>query len=276
MNCTVCGGSAATTFAEKFGMLYFKCDSCGFVFVDTSAFDYAAYNAEGNETLLETHLKKHSLRRFQRAYSRRLRTFKRYRKLGRLLEIGCSTGAFLAKARELGWQATGVEPVVDSAQHGINAYELDIRIGTLEQADLPADSFDVVYSNAVLEHLPDPLAVLREAFRVVRPGGVIYADTVNVDSYTYRNLGTAWKLVDPRMHLCLFTPATLAGLCERAGFESPKLSSHGVRFRPNAAVKLTGLPRLLDELKKAPYSFAARRNLQGDSIAVLARKPEDE
>lgn len=273
MNCIVCNGTTATTFAEKFGMSYLKCDLCAFVYADTTTMDYETYNADNNELLFETHLKKHSTKRFQRAYAGMLNNFEPYRKLGTLLEIGCSTGAFLAKAQELGWSATGVEPVTSSAQHGIDEFGLDIRIGTLEEARLPANSFDVAYSNAVLEHLPDPLAVMREAFRVLRPGGVLYADTVNVESYTWRNLGTDWKLVDPRMHLCLFTPSTLTSLCESAGFDQLKLSSHGVRFRPNHAPKLTGLRRLADELRKAPYSFAARRNLQGDSIAVLAHKP---
>ena len=273
MNCTVCNASAATTFAEKFDMSYLKCADCGFVYADTTAMDYETYNADNNENLFETHLKKHTVSRFQRAYANRIKEFEPYRDLGTLLEIGCSTGAFLGKAQDMGWKATGVEPVSSSAQHGIDQFGLDIRIGTLENVALPANHYDVAYSNAVLEHLPDPISVMREAFRVLRPGGVIYADTVNVESYTWRNLGTDWKLVDPRMHLCLFTPETLTALCERAGFEVLELTSHGVRFRPNDAPRLTGLRRLADELRKAPYSFAARRNLQGDSIAVLARKP---
>lgn len=274
MSCPLCSGLERELFLEKGALAYLRCVGCDFVFTDTSTFDYEAHNEEGNESMFDTHTSKHSKPKFQRRYTKLLGSFTPYRKTGRLLEIGCSTGAFIGRGRELGWEVTGVEPVSESAQFGIDNFDLDIRIGTLEEAALEDNCFDVAYSNAVLEHLANPLEVVREAYRVLRPGGVIYADTVNIDSYTFRNLGAQWKLVDPRMHLCLFTPVTLRELMQRAGLEVLKLSSHGVRFRPNSAPRLTGIAHVLEELKKGPYSFATRINLQGDSIAVLARKPE--
>jgi SAM-dependent methyltransferase len=202
-----------------------------------------------------------------------LKEFEPYQQTGRLLEIGCSTGSFLSHARSARWQEFGVEPVESSARHGIEQLGLNIHVGTLETAACDADSFDVAYSNAVIEHLQHPADIMNEAFRVLRPGGLFYADTVNLDSYTWRFLGPRWKLFDPRMHLSLFTPDTLRAYCEKTGFQVLRLKTHGVRFHATRSDRPTGFGRVVDELRKAPYSWAARHTLKGDNIAVYAQKP---
>ena len=121
--------------------------------------------------------------------------------------------AACSKGGEDGATKTG-EPVAKVAEVG-RERGLDIRCATLEEAAFPDGTFDVVFSNAVLEHVPSPGAVLRETWRVLRPGGVVYADTVNIGSYTWKWLGPRWKLIDPRAHLGLFTPATLRRHSER-------------------------------------------------------------
>src|SRR5690606_37993196 len=132
-------------------------------------------------------------------------------------EIGSNVGGFLYQAREQGWRATGVEPVEDCARWGQERHGLDILPCTLHEAHLPENTFDVVYSNAVFEHLPSPSHVLCEIERVLRPGGVVYVDTVNYDSYTRRFIGAGWKLLNPAGHPSLFSPATLRRFCEKAG-----------------------------------------------------------
>lgn len=112
--------------------------------------------------------------------------------------------------------------------------------------------------------------------RILRPGGVVLIDTVNWDSYTRRNIGQDWKLIDPRVHLCLYTPETLGRYCREVGLEVVRMHSHGVRFRPNGAPALSGFARVWEEIRKAPWSALSRFTLKGDSIAVLARKPETE
>lgn len=166
-----------------------------------------------------------------------------------------------------------MEPVASSARYGIEQLGLNIHVGLLGAAQLRSDHFDVAYSNAVIEHLASPAEVITEVFRILRLGGLLYADTVNLDSYTWQFLGTQWKLFDPRMRLSLFTPATLRSFCENAGFEVVKITTHGVRFHATREDKPSGWRRVLDELRKAPYSWAARRTLKGDNIAVYAVKP---
>jgi SAM-dependent methyltransferase len=272
--CDLCGGVLHEPFAVKHGLQYLRCRGCGFVFTDRSGFDFAGFNEEIIADMHDTHAAKRTAARHVRAYRQSLAEFAPYRRTGRLLEIGCATGSFLAQARDAGWQACGVEPVESSARHAIDELGLDVHIGTLETASFEPGSFDVIYSNAVLEHVPSPAAVLAAASRLLRPGGLFFADTVNLQSYTWRFLGERWKLFDPRMHLNLFTPQTLRTCCESAGLEVLRMTTHGVRFTATREDRPRGWRRIADELRKLPYSVAARRTLMGDSIAVYAVKPE--
>ena len=272
VGCDLCGSKDGEPIVEKFDIHYLQCRECGLVYSDTNGFDFAAHNQQIIADLSSMHDAKHDSRRHARAYEALLRNFAQYRDTNRIVEIGCSSGAFLRKAAIAGWQGVGVEPVAESATTGIREYGLDIRIGTLEQAELDSGCADVVYSKAVLEHLESPLAVTREAARILRRGGLFYADTVNLASYTWRFLGSRWKLVDPRMHLHLFSPDSLSRLCEQAGLRVERISTHGVRFHASRDDQPRGVRRIVDELHKAPYSIAAKRNLMGDSIAIYARK----
>jgi len=211
--------------------------------------------------------------RRQRRYARRLARLERRVGRGRLLDVGANAGGFLFAARARGWEGVGVEPVAALAEWARERHGLDVRASTLEQAGLPSASFDLVHSHAVLEHLTDPLAVLREVARVLRPGGCAYLDTVNAESYTARRLGSAWKLIDPALHYCLWSPATLTRAAQAVGLEVVEFRSHGVRLRPNAAGRPTGLARLTDELGKLPWSVAARWTLRGESLAARMQRP---
>jgi SAM-dependent methyltransferase len=112
----------------------------------------------------------------------------------KLLEIGSGYGVSLAlMLKVFGADATGVEPAslgfgesFLGARAILTANELDpSRVIDAAGEDLPfADgSFDVVYSNNVLEHTTNPARVLREAVRVLKPGGTLYFEVPNYLSY---------------------------------------------------------------------------------------------
>ncbi len=272
IKCDLCHHQGGEVVVTKFGLQYIRCGNCGHVYADVGDFDYVAENEQANASLEETHNAKHDSPRHEKAYAKVLSEFEVYRQTNRLVEIGCSSGSFLRRAVQAGWDAVGVEPVAASAEVGIRDYGLNVVVGTLGDAQFESDSADVIYSNAVIEHVDSPAELVREAARILRKGGLFYADTVNLASYTWQFLGADWKLVDPRVHLHLFDPKSLNSLCEQAGLKVDKMTTHGVRFHATRADKPTGMNRLLDELRKGPYSFAARRNLKGDNIAVYAHK----
>ena len=142
---------------------------------------------------------------------------------------------------------------------------------TIDNANYPDDHFDVVYSNAVLEHVEHPLETLQEVSRVLRPGGVFYCNTVNWASYTQEVLGLNWFLLDPTHHIHLFTPQNVKMLCEKSGLQHVKTWTTGARVEANTPGSTFQTPFYL-KLMKGPYSALSRITKKGDSIHFLATK----
>lgn len=138
---------------------------------------------------------------------------------GRALDIGCSTGAFLASLAKRGWQAYGVEPDPVSAARAQKLPGVTVFATTLEAARFESASFDLITMWHVLEHLPDPLASVREIRRLLKPGGVLIVLLPNAGSLEADIFGEYWKGMDLPRHFYHFTPATVSLLMERGGLE---------------------------------------------------------
>jgi SAM-dependent methyltransferase len=139
------------------------------------------------------------------------------REEGVLLDIGCGTGGFLARMRDLGWEVVGIEPDGQAAEWARRNYGFDVMQGTPERIDLPDQSVDAITMNHVVEHLHDPLATLAECSRLLKPDGRLVVVTPNVESLGNRIFKNSCLNLDPPRHLYLFSPDTLKACAERAG-----------------------------------------------------------
>jgi SAM-dependent methyltransferase len=222
------------------------------------------------ETALET--MDHKIAKKKKRIKKKLKRFSRYRKTGNFLDVGCGAGAVLWVAKNMGWSVKGVDISDLAASYARRNFGVDVFTGSIEMAAYPDNFFDVVFTNASLEHLHHPLATMKECLRILRPGGIFYAHTVNWDSMTRRLLGVHWKLLDPIGHVHLFTPVNILSLCQYAGFEHVKTWATGVRVvanKPNSTFKTPWYWHL----GKGPLSVIARATQKGDHIKFLARKP---
>jgi SAM-dependent methyltransferase len=136
---------------------------------------------------------------------------------GRALEIGCASGAFLARLRESGWDARGIEPSPAAAARA-RAAGFDVYPGPAEDAPALGGPFDLVVARHSLEHLHDPVRVLVTARRQTRTGGFFVCTLPDAGSWLLREFGADWYDLDLPRHLFHFEVRTLARLLDHAGW----------------------------------------------------------
>lgn len=158
-------------------------------------------------------------------HSERLRAIAPFRKEGRILDVGCSTGGFLKAAREEGWEPYGVDfsPTVAQA---CQADGLKVFPGTLPEAQYPNEYFDVVRLWATLEHVRDPFLCLKESHRILKKGGLALFSVPNGDCLMFKLLGGKYRYVCPE-HLYYYSKRSLKALMARVGFGKFRLSAEG-------------------------------------------------
>ncbi len=136
----------------------------------------------------------------------------------RALEIGCSSGWFLAQLQQQGWSPTGVDlvrgPLAVARDAGFEVYE-----GTLDTVRFEAASFDAVFAWMVIEHVPRPRETMRTIHDVLKPGGWFAFSVPNVASWESTVFGRHWRGYDLPRHLQHFSPHTLRSVLDEQGFE---------------------------------------------------------
>lgn len=176
---------------------------------------------------------------------------------GQLLDVGCGNGGFLTLAQQAGWTVRGVDFDADAVRTACSR-GLDVQQGGIEVFDGQSDVFDVITICHVIEHLYDPVAAIKAMHLLLKPGGVLWLDTPNLDSLGHQRFRRNWRDLDPPRHLVLFGVDSMSKMLEKAGFKSVEQLWRGMSvfdvYAPSEAIERGGIGFTASHQGKPPGS----------------------
>jgi ubiquinone/menaquinone biosynthesis C-methylase UbiE len=245
--CNACQGNSIRRFKnptiKQLLFSFYRCRDCGFIFVAPTP------NLSGIREMVmpdfgegEGVWNAHYLNSINKHTSGK----------GKLLEIGFGNGSFLKLAQEDGWEVHGSDLAETLARHARQELKLpNIRVGSLEELNYPANFFDVVTGFNFIEHVPNPRKTLEEIRRILRPAGVIALMCPNIAGLYHRLMPETLGDNDPLKitwvppyHLSYFNKTNFRALLEDVGFavigdESHLMSSLWRQFEVSLGPKVT-------------------------------------
>jgi SAM-dependent methyltransferase len=209
-----------------------------------------------------------------RSYSTEIAQFiqHNYGTTGRLLDVGCSHGLLIEETNRLGFTAEGIDPSGGTVEY-CQKKGLNVRRGYLAEGIYPPNTFDVVVMSHVLEHVFEPLELLGAARSILTPQGVLCLAQTNYQGTLARWLGRYWPAWVAQEHYYHFSPAGIAWLLQKAGFEIltietiPLGYALSFAFRSPKAIMGTALNTFQYLVSRFRIGFP----FQGDQMYVLAR-----
>jgi SAM-dependent methyltransferase len=276
--CEICRLASASLIFVKNGFRLVQCSRCGLVFVENRPSEQQLsqfYNKESYHVELTDDSSSPSLWH-KRTAARQFEFVQRYKKHGRVLDIGCSVGFFLRIAKEHGWETFGVDRNVRSVQYAKENYGLNVSSVGFEEAGFTPKSFDVVTLWDVIEHLPAPISTLCQIAGLLKDDGILVFETPNIDglfprwSYPVGKWMDYWPHPTPPGHLFQFSKKTIRLLLKEAGFRP--LAIEDGRIALSYTFGAQSLKRAIYSAAFIPVALVGPLFGAGDKMIVAANK----
>ena len=172
-----------------------------------------------------------SLREFS-AWRRAREIHQLFGKPGRVLDVGCGEGLFLGYMKKLGWKVCGCEIGERAAARAEERLSQPIHRGDLETMPEPDLPWNVVMLWHVLEHLSNPMALLKDLSNRMDPNGLLVIAIPNASSWQARLFGSDWFHLDPPRHLFSMDLFHLNEMARRVGWKIIESHHFSLEYNP--------------------------------------------
>jgi len=260
--CLICGSKNLQPLAPYQNAHLVKCHSCRFVFsqtIPTESALIAHYEHYGRDDYLSPV----TIKRFHEI----LDDLEKFRKTNRMIDVGCGIGYFLEAAKERGWEVYGTE-FTDEAVKICSDKGIKMQQGKLNPANYDSNSFDVIISIEVLEHINNPVEEVANFHSILRSVGAVYLTTPNFNSLSRKILKEKWNVISYPEHLSYYTPFSITRLFKDHGFTKKKIRTTGIsitRMKSGLALSKQQAVSSSSEDEKL------RRTLESNSLLRFAK-----
>lgn len=228
--CPLCHSSSSTKYWALKGYRLSKCSDCSFVW-DPFPQDNILSQYEKNYYVNDN--PKGGYANYFEGMRINCQTFTdRLKKISRktgfksdYLDVGSALGDCLVEAKKLKWtNIQGIEPSVYATQFA-SKRGLKITNAILDKNSFKPNSFNIVTSQDVLEHITDPLPHLKLINQVLKPKGWLFLVTPDIGGYWHKLLHSWWYHYKPGEHVSYFSKFNLKTSLEKSGFSNIEVHS---------------------------------------------------
>jgi len=230
IRCVLCDSDRADLFLEDEGYKAVKCGICGLVYVNPRP-QYAELKVKYNDgSLIEKDIQPASIEERCLKAKLDLALIKKYKKSGKMLDIGCAEGTFLSEASKAGYEPYGAEINRKFVEYARNSYKLsnifecDI-LGDDFTRNFPEGYFDIICMRNVLSHLYDPIKELNRVNRVLKQDGIFMCVTGNLGDLSIDRIRKYSCFISPHLaqHLFHYSESNISSLFGKTGFHIKKI-----------------------------------------------------
>lgn len=235
-SCPICNEKRFEFQFKKQGFTFKKCINCNHIYVDPQINEKAltvSYTG-GKESasdvwmdvLLSSDNQHYDLKKYNVGLDLIKNFLSRNVRSPNILDIGCSIGLFLNEAKKRKWNCYGLELNTRAVDHAKNKFNLDVRRKLLTNSAFSDKFFDVITMWGVIEHLKDPVSVLKIVKKKLKKGGIFLTFCPNAMSLVCRVIQSKATCFDGHDHPQNFSPTSIKYLLNKIGFKNLFLKTY--------------------------------------------------